>query len=419
MAREHNPMAAQSEVGRTTPPGRQALVAALSGGLVQGVAVLALAILLLAAGILGAQWAFRDRDSSLSEALASAMPGLFPSPTPTATSTPTVDEQIAILMAEADQAWLAEDAQAALAELEKARALRPEDEQIRYRVFVAHSTLGLKLAEAARFEEARPHFELALALQPDNARVQEAAKLANNYATGAAHLKEGQRALAISHLEMVMQVNPEYHQTRALLHEAYFQEGLHQQEDGLLWRAKALYERAIAVLPGQELAEKQLALVDYMLATPTPTATYTPTATHTPTPSPTPTATPIPVKKILVDVSDQMFYAYENDTVKWAFVCSTGRASAPTRRGTFEVLDKIPNAWGGTWSIWMPNWLGIYWAGGTENGIHSLPVTLDGVEVWRNYLGTPISFGCIVLETSAAQLVYDWAEVGIPVIIRD
>lgn len=390
----------------------QGVSAALSGSRWQGAGVIALAVLLLALGVLGAQWALGD-GLSVSASLASAVPGLFPSPTPTATSTPTVDEQIATLLAEADQAWLALNAQEAIQELEKAQALKPEHEQIRHRLFVAHSTLGLKLAEEARFEEALPHFELALSLQPDNDRVREAAKLADNYATGARYLEEEQHVLAISNLEMVMLVNPDYHETRSLLHQAYYQEGLRQQEAGLLWRAKSLYERAVEVLPGQQLAEVQLSLVDYMLATPTPTATYTPT------PSPTPTATPIPTKKILVDVSQQMFYAYENDAVIWEFVCSTGRTGAPTRRGVFQVLDKIPNAWGGTWSIWMPHWLGIYWAGGTENGIHSLPVTLDGVEIWRGYLGTPMSFGCIVLDTYAAQLVYDWADIGTPVIIQD
>ena len=126
----------------------QGVSAALSGSRWQGAGVIALAVLLLALGVLGAQWALGD-GLSVSASLASAVPGLFPSPTPTATSTPTVDEQIATLLAEADQAWLALNAQEAIQELEKAQALKPEHEQIRHRLFVAHSTLGLKLAEEA------------------------------------------------------------------------------------------------------------------------------------------------------------------------------------------------------------------------------------------------------------------------------
>jgi lipoprotein-anchoring transpeptidase ErfK/SrfK len=122
-------------------------------------------------------------------------------------------------------------------------------------------------------------------------------------------------------------------------------------------------------------------------------------------------------KYILVDISEQHMYVYEGDTLVYSFVASTGMHNA-TRTGTFSVLDKIPNAYGATWDIWMPNWLGIYWAGSTENGIHALPILPNGATLWAGYLGTPISYGCIVLGTNDAQLLYDWADVGTPVEIR-
>jgi hypothetical protein len=82
------------------------------------------------------------------------------------------------------------------------------------------------------------------------------------------------------------------------------------------------------------------------------------------------------------------------------------------------VQSKIPNAWGGTWSIWMPDWLGIYWAGGLENGIHALPILPNGATLWAGFLGRPISYGCVVLGSYEAKLLYDWAEIGTPVEIR-
>ena len=194
---------------------------------------------------------------------------------------------------------------------------------------------------------------------------------------------------------------------------------------------------------------------------PTPTATQenlwayadVPKPTHTPTPIilPTETAlpatetpgtmameiiedTPVPTrpavqavnpsvpsyggsKYILVDISEQHMYVYEGDTLIYSFVASTGMNNA-TRVGTFAVQSKIPNAYGATWNIWMPDWLGIYWAGGLENGIHALPILPNGATLWEGFLGRPISYGCVVLGTYDAQVLYDWAEIGTPVEIR-
>jgi len=177
------------------------------------------------------------------------------------------------------------------------------------------------------------------------------------------------------------------------------------------------------------------------LSTPTDMPTVTPEATETPgvmameVVADTPTSVYVPPanapvaqqaqpasgysgsKYILVDISEQHMYVYEGDILVYSFVASTGMNNA-TRAGTFAVQDKIPNAYGGTWNIWMPNWLGIYWAGGLENGIHALPILPSGATLWAGFLGRPISYGCVVLGSYEAKLLYDWAEVGTPVEIR-
>ena len=163
--------------------------------------------------------------------------------------------------------------------------------------------------------------------------------------------------------------------------------------------------------------------------------TYTASPTVAPSPTIQPTNTPEPVvlaeivadapasisyggnKYILVDISEQHMYVYEGDVLVYSFVASTGMNNA-TRVGTFSVLDKIPSAYGATWNIWMPNWLGIYYAGGLENGIHALPILSNGATLWEGYLGVPISYGCVVLGTYESQLLYDWAEIGTPVEIQ-
>lgn len=122
-------------------------------------------------------------------------------------------------------------------------------------------------------------------------------------------------------------------------------------------------------------------------------------------------------KYVLVDISEQHLYAYESGLLVYSFVASTGMNNA-TRVGVFSVLDKIPNAYGATWNIWMPNWLGIYWAGTLENGIHALPILSNGSRLWAGYLGTPISYGCVVLGVNESQLLFDWVTVGTPVEIQ-
>jgi len=122
-------------------------------------------------------------------------------------------------------------------------------------------------------------------------------------------------------------------------------------------------------------------------------------------------------KYILVDISEQHMYVYEGDALIYSFVASTGINNA-TRAGNFAVQSKIPNAYGSTWNIWMPNWLGIYWSHGLENGIHALPILPNGATLWEGYLGRPVSYGCVVLGTYEAQVLYDWAEMGTPVEIQ-
>jgi lipoprotein-anchoring transpeptidase ErfK/SrfK len=124
-------------------------------------------------------------------------------------------------------------------------------------------------------------------------------------------------------------------------------------------------------------------------------------------------------KRIVMDLSEQHLYAYEGDRMVYSFVVSSGAAPSYTRVGEFSVQRKIPKAYGSTWNIWMPYWLGIYWAGSTENGIHALPILPNGQTLWAGYLGRPVSYGCIVLGTDDAKTLYDWAEVGTPVSIRN
>ena len=134
--------------------------------------------------------------------------------------------------------------------------------------------------------------------------------------------------------------------------------------------------------------------------------------------SPSAGSPPAGGKRIVIDLSDQRMVTYQGNTPVHHFVVSTGMPGANTAPGTYEVLDKHPNAYASTWNLQMPYWLGIYWAGPLENGIHALPILPNGQRLWAGYLGTPVSYGCVILSSENARTLYHWAEVGTPVIIQ-
>ena len=123
--------------------------------------------------------------------------------------------------------------------------------------------------------------------------------------------------------------------------------------------------------------------------------------------------------KFVVSISQQRCWLYAGETLIAKWVCSTGRRGSGTRPGTYRIQSKLPKAYGSTWNIWMPYWLGIYWAGASENGIHGLPWNAkSGVQVWTGNVGTPITYGCVMLDNVNAKMLYNMAWIGMPVIIK-
>jgi hypothetical protein len=39
--------------------------------------------------------------------------------------------------------------------------------------------------------------------------------------------------------------------------------------------------------------------------------------------------------------------------------------------------------------------------------------------LWEGYLGSPISYGCIVIGLEEGAVLYEWAELGTLVVIRE
>ncbi len=133
---------------------------------------------------------------------------------------------------------------------------------------------------------------------------------------------------------------------------------------------------------------------------------------------------PLPVvenKRIVISLSEQKMWVYENGALKWQWPVSTGIPSSPTAPGVFQVQTHEPNAYAGQWNLWMPYFMGIYQPAPAidfMNGIHGFPTRGGSSLLWTGDLGHPVTYGCILISTDNAIALYDWAEEGIVVEVR-
>ena len=320
---------------------------------------------------------------------------------PAAPSAPTLTSDMGALREQAGQAISGEAWAEAIPLLEKMHLLSPDDDGVRQQLAVAHLRRGLQLVELGQLDEAIAHYDAAIRFYANDMDLQMARRLAVGSRDGRKALDEQRWDEAVRLLEPVYKLSPSFRDVKDLLFTAYLQQARDLESTRQLAAAQSAYARAAELRPDSAEARTRLAEI---------TAILTP---------PTPTPTPPPRKRIEVDVSQQRLRAYENDTLVFNWVCSTGGIATPTQFGTYQILDKIPEAWSSVWGLRMPYWMGIYWAGGSENGIHALPINRNGTTLWAGYLGRRISYGCIVLDTKNAERLYRWAEIGTTVIVTE
>ncbi len=131
---------------------------------------------------------------------------------------------------------------------------------------------------------------------------------------------------------------------------------------------------------------------------------------------------PLPVvqnKRIVINISQQRMWTYENGVQRSELIISTGIASSPTMPGVYQVRTHEEDAYASVWDLHMPYFLGIYegWPG-FMNGIHGLPTLSSGQRLWESVLGNPASYGCIILNMQDAADLFSWAENGVIVEIQ-
>lgn len=121
------------------------------------------------------------------------------------------------------------------------------------------------------------------------------------------------------------------------------------------------------------------------------------------------------VQKIEINLKTQKLTYFVGGQPWKEFSVSTGKASMPTPKGTFKILNKIKKAWSKNYGLWMPYWLGLDHG---QFGIHELPIWPSGYREGENHLGRPVSHGCIRLGIGPARYLYDRVSVGTTVVIK-
>lgn len=121
-----------------------------------------------------------------------------------------------------------------------------------------------------------------------------------------------------------------------------------------------------------------------------------------------------PEKMIKVDLSDQRLQLLENNKVVRTYIISSGGPGMETPTGNFKILSKEENHWSATYGFYMPYSLRFYMG----YFIHEVPYRPDGTREGEDSLGTPSSHGCIRVGIGESKQVYDFAKIGMPIVIQ-
>lgn len=299
-----------------------------------------------------------------------------------------------------NQAWKQRDWARAITILEKFYASQPAAPELTERLAHAYIQQGIALRHKGFIEKALLYFEHALVAAPQEPHARRELRLAASYLEGIHLYQAGQWSQVIETLQPVWREDSDYVNVHDLLYSAYYNHGLATQAAGQLGQAREAFRAAINLRPDLVEPRQKMAELEFALGPKTPPDTPIP-------------AVPVKDQMIVVGILEQKMWVYEGKRRVFEFVVSTGEPGRDTAIGDFEILDKIEMAYASTWNLDMPYWMGIYWAGPLENGIHALPIVRHtGYKLWDGYLGQRVSYGCVILSDKDAATLFDWAQVG-------
>lgn len=124
----------------------------------------------------------------------------------------------------------------------------------------------------------------------------------------------------------------------------------------------------------------------------------------------TPPAATITVgKQIVVDLSEQRVYAFEDGTLVFTAIVSTGLPATPTVLGDYKIYLRYESQTMSGPGYYLPGvqWVQYFYSG---YGLHGT--------YWHENFGQPMSHGCVNLRNEDALWLYQWATIGTPVRVQ-
>jgi LysM repeat protein len=125
---------------------------------------------------------------------------------------------------------------------------------------------------------------------------------------------------------------------------------------------------------------------------------------------------PVMGKRIRIDLSDQELLATQKGQELWRWPVSTGVSDSPTAPGVYQIRSRDESAYAPSWDLQMPFFLGIYPPmpdAEVMNGFHGFPTQGGAQLIWTDRIGSPATYGCVLLPTQRAEALFTWAELGV------
>jgi LysM repeat protein len=114
-------------------------------------------------------------------------------------------------------------------------------------------------------------------------------------------------------------------------------------------------------------------------------------------------------REIVVDLSSQMTYAFEDGVLMKSSLSSTGLPATPTVQGSYKIYLKYDSQTMSGPGYRLPGvqWVMYFYQGYALHGTY-----------WHSNFGQPMSHGCVNLTNEDAKWFYDFASLGTPVYVQ-
>jgi lipoprotein-anchoring transpeptidase ErfK/SrfK len=114
-------------------------------------------------------------------------------------------------------------------------------------------------------------------------------------------------------------------------------------------------------------------------------------------------------REVVVDLSTQMTYAYEDGVLQYSALVSTGLPGTPTVQGDFAVYLEYDSQTMSGPGYYLENVESVayFYQGYALHGAY-----------WHNNFGHPMSHGCVNMRNEDAKWFYDFVSIGTPVHVQ-